>query len=328
MIANIKIKVVVFMNTVLSVVVPVYNVEQYLSRCIDSILNQTFTEFELILVNDGSTDNCPIICDEYAKRDSRIKVIHKQNGGLSDARNAGIDLARGKYISFIDSDDFIINTSYEKLLYQAEKNELDIITGNAIEYYTQDNQSPKGIKRSFANEVMNGIDFLVRSYIERAMLHCVQYSIYRLDLIKDNNLYFKKGILHEDNLWTPQIFLKAKRVMYYDLDFYMHYQREGSITKRKDKTKNGIDLVNICYELEKIYKCIQDDKVRAVLNDVLVSTYLRGVCIGRLTRKEYKDIINRRFVLGKSRRIKNKFKSAFFFVCPYLYVTLFQNYYK
>ena len=192
MLANTEYKVVSFMEIILSIVVPVYNVEQYLSRCIDSILNQTFTEFELILVNDGSTDNCPIICDEYAKRDSRIKVIHKQNGGLSDARNAGIDLARGKYISFIDSDDFIINTSYEKLLYQAEKNELDIITGNAIEYYTQDNQSPKGIKSSFANEVMNGIDFLVRSYIERAMLHCVQYSIYRLDLIKDNNLYLKR----------------------------------------------------------------------------------------------------------------------------------------
>lgn len=96
----------------LSIVVPVYDVEQYLPRCIDSILEQTFTDFELILVNDGSTDNCPIICDEYADKDDRIKVIHKENGGLSDARNTGINKASGKYISFIDSDDFIVENTY------------------------------------------------------------------------------------------------------------------------------------------------------------------------------------------------------------------------
>ena len=100
------------MAVLLSIVVPVYDVEQYLPRCIDSILKQSFTDFELILVNDGSTDNCPIICDEYADKDDRIKVIHKENGGLSDARNTGINKASGKYISFIDSDDFIVENTY------------------------------------------------------------------------------------------------------------------------------------------------------------------------------------------------------------------------
>ena len=100
------------MVALLSIVVPVYDVEQYLPRCIDSILEQTFTDFELILVNDGSTDNCPIICDEYADKFDRIKVIHKENGGLSDARNTGINKASGKYISFIDSDDFIVENTY------------------------------------------------------------------------------------------------------------------------------------------------------------------------------------------------------------------------
>ena len=312
----------------LSIVVPVYDVEQYLPRCIDSILKQSFTDFELILVNDGSTDNCPIICDEYADKDDRIKVIHKENGGLSDARNTGINKARGKYISFIDSDDFIVENAYEVLISQAEKKSLDIVTGAAIEYYAENNQKPKGIKRSFTNEVMSGIDFLTKSYMEKAMLHCVQYSVYRFDIIKDNNLYFKKGILHEDNLWTPQVFLKAERVMYYDIDFYMHFQREGSITKSKDKTKNGIDIVNICYELEEIYKTIQEEDIRDILNDVLVSTYLRAVCIGNLTRKEYKCIVNRSFVVGKSYRIKNKIKAAIFFASPMLYVKLFKKYYN
>lgn len=315
------------MAVLLSIVVPVYDVEQYLPRCIDSILKQSFTDFELILVNDGSPDNCPIICDEYADKDDRIKVIHKENGGLSDARNTGINKARGKYISFIDSDDFIVENAYEVLISQAEINSLDIITGNALNYYSEENIRLKTRKRSFES-VLNGKNFLKKSYDEGSMVHCVVSSIYCSALIKDNNLFFKKGILHEDNLWTPQVFLKAERVMYYDIDFYMHFQREGSITKSKDKTKNGIDIVNICYELEEIYKTIQEEDIRDILNDVLVSTYLRAVCIGNLTRKEYKCIVNRSFVVGKSYRIKNKIKAAIFFASPMLYVKLFKKYYN
>lgn len=96
----------------ISIIVPVYNVEAYLCRCIDSILAQTFTDFELILVDDGSPDNCSSICDEYAKKDSRIVVVHKENGGLSDARNTGLDIAKGEYIGFVDSDDFIHPQTY------------------------------------------------------------------------------------------------------------------------------------------------------------------------------------------------------------------------
>lgn len=96
----------------LSIIVPVYKVEPYLHRCVDSILAQTFTDFELILVDDGSPDNCGAICDEYAAKDSRILVIHKENGGLSDARNAGLDIAKGEYIGFVDSDDYISPQMY------------------------------------------------------------------------------------------------------------------------------------------------------------------------------------------------------------------------
>lgn len=315
-------------HPLLSVIVPVYNVEEYLPRCINSILKQTFTDYELILVNDGSTDNCPIICDKYARKDNRIKVIHKENGGLSDARNAGIEIAEGKYISFIDSDDFIIENAYDILVYEAERNNLDIITGNAIRYYSEEKQKPKMKKRSFPNKIMDGLEFLKRSYRERAMAHCVQYSIYRTKLIKDYKMFFKKGILHEDNLWTPQIFLKAERVMYYDLDFYMHFHREGSITNRKDKTKNGIDLLNTCHELAEIYKNIQDKEARKILNDLLVSSYLRAVCIGNLTRREYINLINRKFLFGKPLKIKNKIKAGIFFLSPVLYVKAFSRFYS
>ncbi|MCB8516908.1 glycosyltransferase, partial [Enterococcus durans] len=97
----------------ISIIVPIYNVEQYLRKCVDSILAQTFTDFEVILVDDGSPDNSGAICDEYAKLDSRVRVIHKENGGLSDARNAGIEIAKGKYLGFVDSDDFIDKDMYE-----------------------------------------------------------------------------------------------------------------------------------------------------------------------------------------------------------------------
>ena len=112
----------------LSIIVPVYNVEPYLRRCIDSILAQTFTDFELILVDDGSPDNCPAICDEYAEKDPRIVVIHKQNGGLSDARNAGLDIARGEYIGFVDSDDYIDAEMYEKMYNAAIMHNSDIVS--------------------------------------------------------------------------------------------------------------------------------------------------------------------------------------------------------
>ena len=110
----------------ISVIVPVYNVEKYLHECVDSILTQTFTDFELILVDDGSPDNCPVICDEYASKDKRIKVIHKENGGGAQSRNVGLDCSRGAYIGFVDSDDHILPDMYEKMFCRIEEEQADI----------------------------------------------------------------------------------------------------------------------------------------------------------------------------------------------------------
>src|SRR5690348_8514297 len=115
------------MNPKISIIVPIYDVQKYLFKCIDSILAQTFTDYELILVNDGSPDSCGEICNEFAKKDKRIKVIHKKNGGLSSARNAGLEIAKGEYIGFIDSDDFIHNKMYEILYQNALFHSSDII---------------------------------------------------------------------------------------------------------------------------------------------------------------------------------------------------------
>ena len=117
----------------ISVVVPIYNVSKYLPKCIESILHSTYKNLEVILVDDGSTDECPTICDDYAKKDSRIKVIHKKNGGLSDARNKGLDIATGEYISFIDSDDYIDADLYESVIKEFDENIDVVVFGRYIE---------------------------------------------------------------------------------------------------------------------------------------------------------------------------------------------------
>ena len=120
------------MNPMISVIVPIYNVEKYLARCVDSIVNQTYKNLEIILVDDGSPDRCPQMCDDYAEKDSRIKVIHKKNGGLSDARNAGMAVATGEYISFIDSDDWIETSMFELLLNNIFQYDCEISCGGIM----------------------------------------------------------------------------------------------------------------------------------------------------------------------------------------------------
>ena len=117
----------------ISIIVPVYKVEKYINRCIDSILTQTFTDFELILVDDGSPDNCPAVCDRYANQDNRVKVIHKKNGGVSSARNSALDIAQGEYITFCDGDDYYLEDWLLELYSAAQKNSTDITMGNFIE---------------------------------------------------------------------------------------------------------------------------------------------------------------------------------------------------
>lgn len=123
------------MNPLISVIVPIYNVEKYLARCVDSIVNQTYKNLEIILVDDGSPDRCPKMCDDYAEKDSRIKVVHKKNGGLSDARNAGMAVATGEYISFIDSDDYVSDDFFECLLDVMNKENSDIAECSVVKLY-------------------------------------------------------------------------------------------------------------------------------------------------------------------------------------------------
>lgn len=229
----------------LSIIVPVYNVERYLPKCVDSLLCQNLLpeEYEIILVDDGSPDRCGKICEEYASDHANVKVIHRDNGGLSAARNSGIEEAQGQYIQFVDSDDFLEPNVLKTLVNKMETDKLDVLRFN----YQNVNEryevfEPNKISKPFVDyrdEVCDGLTFLT----ERLGMACyaVQFII-RRELL--NDCRFKEGIFFEDVEWTPRLLLKAKRVTSTDRMVYNYFMRIGSITKGVDSEKKKKVLVD------------------------------------------------------------------------------------
>lgn len=301
-----------------SIVVPVYNVERDLPRCVNSLMNQTLKSIEIILVDDESPDNCSEMCDEYSRCDNRIRVIHKINGGLSDARNAGLEVAKGQYILFVDSDDYINENTCEVLYLHASKDDLDIVVGDGLRIENDTMEHISHAKVSF-DRIMSGKDFLKEQLIHHSMHMAVWLNLYKKEFLKTNQIFFKKGIFHEDEQWTPRVFLKAEKVKYTKFAFYNYIIRQESITSSKNKFKNGVDLVNTCYELEKIYGDIKDKELREELNDYLVMLFLHAVNAGNLYDKKYDTLYNKNFLIGKSKSLRNKIKSGLFILNRNLY---------
>lgn len=223
----------------LSVIVPIYKVEAYLRKCVDSLLNQDLPkeDYEIILVDDGSPDRCGEICDECAEKFSNIKVVHRENGGLSAARNSGIEVAQGKYLQFVDSDDYLEPNVLKALVEKMEKENLDILRfnyQNVNEKYEvfEPNKSGKPFV-NYCDEICDGITFLN----ERLGYACyaVQF-ILKTDLVRSVAL-FKEGIYFEDTEWTPRVLVEAKRVTSVDTMVYNYLVRQGSITKSVDAKK-------------------------------------------------------------------------------------------
>lgn len=213
------------MNEKVSVIVPVYKVEDYLDRCVKSIVSQTYTNLEIILVDDGSPDKCPEICDKWASKDSRIRVIHKENGGLSDARNAGMAVATGEYTSFIDSDDYIAEVFFERLLTTAKNTDSDIVECDVLKF--SENDVPRFNDRDFDVQTYNTQEALSRLISENGFRQHVWNKLYKTE----SALYaeFEKGKLNEDEFWTYRIFGIAERVTKIDLPMYFYLQRSDSI---------------------------------------------------------------------------------------------------
>ena len=213
------------MDSLISVIVPIYNVEDYLERCVDSIINQTYKNLEIILVDDGSPDNCPQMCDDYAKKDSRIKVVHKKNGGLSDARNAGMKVATGEYVSFIDSDDYVSLDFYETLFQTMIDNDSDIVECSIVKFYENEKFDEYSDDQMIEN--FNTVDGLEELINENSFHQYVWNKLYKSSIALD--IPYEVSKLNEDDFWTYQIFGRAKRVTRLNRTLYYYFQRSSSI---------------------------------------------------------------------------------------------------
>lgn len=209
----------------ISVIVPVYKVEAYLDRCVQSIVDQTYRNLEIILVDDGSPDNCGAMCDAWAQKDGRIKVIHKENGGLSDARNAGMAVVSGEYIGFIDSDDYIAPEMF-RLLYDRLCTDGSDIATCGVETVFEDGTPSRPLTPSGCI-ILNREEALEAILRESWLKQPVWYKLYRTDLIR--NLPFPVGKYHEDVYWTWQAVARAEKVSVFDVPCYFYVQRSGSI---------------------------------------------------------------------------------------------------
>ena len=219
----------------ISVIVPAFNTEKYLRRCVDSILQQSYENIEIILVDDGSTDCSGMICDNYQKRDSRIRVIHKENGGLSDARNYGLNIASGEYVGFVDSDDWIDKDYYRTLVSIAIKSNADIVSGK---YFRTKKEKRIGINRS-RNQKKIG-DFARAEYLKSAIKGGVTYvpcwsKLYKIDAI--GKIRFKKGKLYEDLMFNWDVISDDTLCVFCDYRGYFYFINQDSITGTKFSDK-------------------------------------------------------------------------------------------
>ncbi len=273
-------------NPLISVIVPVYNVEKYLNQCVDSLLNQTYKNFEAVLVDDGSPDNCPAICDEYAKKDNRIKVIHKKNGGLSDARNEGIKNASGKYLVFLDSDDYYGDDKFlEKLSRMIIEYNSDVVifpmicfNANTLEIIG----SSYKFDQAPYNECSTKIQAL-EMMMKNNKFYCFSACSYAIDraFVLKNDLFFVKGIVSEDIEWALRLLpLDFKLNVLSAPAAYSRRGREGSITATIGQ-KNIDDLFNTVTKYADTYKK-SNSKNEIVLLNLLAYQY--AIICGLLAR--------------------------------------------
>ena len=219
-------------NPTISVIVPVYNVERYLPVCLESIVQQHLSDYEVIMVDDGSTDGSRAICDEFAEHYPEFRVIHKENGGVAAARNRGIEEAKGEYILFLDSDDFLVPDAIKPLLELAKENELDVL---GFSYLTVPEETTSAPEVSFETpqklEVLNGYDYIARfNYTAQ-----IWWYLVRRELLIKNNLQLPAGHVLEEAAFNMRLFLKAERLAQVPNVAYCYRNRPSSIMHNTDE---------------------------------------------------------------------------------------------
>ena len=232
----------------ISIVIPVYKVEKYLDKCIKSIINQTYKNLEIIIVDDGSPDKCPQMCDEFAQKDKRIKVIHKENGGLSDARNAGIDIAKGKYITFVDSDDYITDDYVEYMYNLIKKYNTKMATCETqIVHIESDEKKQEQFQENI--EVLTARDLFYKILFAQKSDVSAYSKLYETKLFDD--IRYPKGVVYEDTATTYKLIEKCDKIATGNKKCYFYCARPNSISKMSGFNKNEIDYIKNTDEMLK-----------------------------------------------------------------------------
>jgi len=237
------------MQPLISVIVPIYQVEKYLPKCIDSILQQKYYNLEILLVDDGSPDQCAKICDEYALKDPRIKVIHKTNGGLSDARNVALDIMTGEYVTFIDSDDFVSSQYISTLWSAINKYDCDIAVTQLMLIYESNKAIPKAVNNSSRFYLLNRKEALDTMFYQKMFDNTACGKLYKSKLFE--SIRYPIGRIYEDLGTTYKLILLCEKIVYIPTATYYYLQRSDSI-EGTSFNKKKMDAIPLAKELLEI----------------------------------------------------------------------------
>lgn len=310
----------------LSIVVPVYNIEKDLPSCLDSILMQDFEDYELLLINDGSTDTSGAICDNHALKDNRIKVYHQKNAGVSAARNLGIEKAQGEWVCFVDGDDTLYFNSLSIIINKTNTYKLEMIIAKSFIFKSRQTKTERyKFDKTFLDKNFDGYKLITeKSYKRGSVCGC----LFKLNFLKENKLYFPIGLKNgEDSLFMSLVYLYAKDIFFQDQIFYLVNEREGSASRswsfeRVYKMVDNIQFINSYIEnhpnLNEKQKHILDYSIYGVISSIFnslyycfsISNYLR---IFKAVSKVLKSKLNSGNIVLSSNKIKMLNFSLFLF---------------
>lgn len=320
----------------LSIIIPVYNVELYLKECIDSVIKQDIENYEIICINDGSTDESFRILKNYSEKYNFIKVLNQKNKGLSETRNVGLFKASGEFIIFLDSDDFIKENSLKDLIKIIKENKLEVLAYNYINYYNKKKYFIEDRKIT-QNKTMTGIEYYKEMSKDKS---CPMswLNIYRKDFLIANGLKFCEGIIHEDVEFMIRMLPKVKKMQYINNPIYYYRKRSGSIMNSErfnpKKRESFEKIIKTCgkekkkikdKELEKILDCRISTSTFSILKEELKEKYIER----KKNKFTLKNLEKKRLIIRKSTSLKLKYVSnnkILFYSMVYFYLVKFKTY--
>ncbi len=306
----------------ISIIVPAYNEEDYIVRCIESISCQCFNNIEIIIVDDGSTDSTPRLCDELVLSDTRITVLHTKNNGLSEARNIGTNTATGRYLTYVDSDDYLLPNALQTMYSRAIEQDLDILFCSA--YYMKSNGSHyhfEMIPKDREKEIFTGYQFLHDFYQNNNQIVTAWSKLIKVSMIRENRLCFKKGLYHEDVLWMPCLCYGAKRVGYMNNPVYYYFYKPNSITNIQ-KPEAIRDIIISYHLLEKETLKIPHEYYRNKFLEYFAKDYLYFAGTKKVAFGPYRHLVCKSYLKGKLKKPSHKLRQLIFNVSLPLYAVI------